>query len=88
VWVPFLQRLQLAQTKDSQGNAPPLVSGEPPEAEGDVLPDCQVGEEGIILEDHPNAALLGGDRPTRPGYHPVSDLNVACVRHLEPHDEA
>ena len=41
---------------------------------GDVLPDVQVGEQGVGLEHHGDAPLVGGDL----GYVPVSDEHVAA----------
>ena len=49
------------------------------EAEGDVLPDVEVGKEGVVLEHHAEAA---SDR-FQPGHVFAFDQHAALVRHLE-----
>lgn len=54
------------------------------QAETDVLCDGQVGKKGVILKDHADAALVGGN---------VADvlaveLDLACLGLLEARDDA
>ncbi len=61
---------------------PPVGPGHPPhpEAEAHVVGHTAVGEQGVVLEDHPYAPALGGHSLYR---HPV-DTDLAGVGRLEP----
>jgi hypothetical protein len=41
------------------------AAGQPGQAEGDVLADGEVGEQRVVLKDHPDMATLGRHRPAR-----------------------
>ena len=62
----------------------PLRSGEP---EGDVAAHGQVREQGALLRDVADAAVLRGDRAPAVIDHLLADPQAAAVEPLEPGDQ-
>ena len=65
--------------------APPLARGQ---AEGDVVEDVEVGEEGVVLKDHADVPLLRWDVQAGSGHGPAADLYPSRLRRLEAGDQA
>ena len=78
---PLLHALELHQLHYVIGAADDLILRDlgHPQAVGDVFPDVQVGEQGVGLEHHGDAPLVGGNL----GHVPVADEHVAAGGILE-----
>ncbi len=65
----------------------PCSAEAPGEPEADVLGHREVREEGVVLEDHPDLAVLGRHPRTPAGDDSFGGLHRARVRSLESGDE-
>ncbi len=64
------------------------VTGIAVEAEGDVLAHVEVREEGVLLEDHADAAALGRQMEATAGDAHAADFDAAAVERFEAGDQA
>ena len=55
-----------------------------PEPVGDVLPDVEVGEERVVLEDHPRLAPVRGNVV----HEPLAEVHLPLVGRVEAGDDA
>src|SRR5690606_18987789 len=72
----------LADARGARGLLPP------PQAEGHVLRHREVREEGVVLEDEPDAALLRRDEHVFAGERAAGERDAAVVRPHEAGEEA
>ena len=68
--------------------APAIVAGHACQPEGHVLCDGHVWEEGILLKDHTDVALVRRDPGGRARHQPTLDPNLTGVGDLETRNEA
>ena len=85
VRVPVAEPAEVDE-REHGGNAGPSLGATQPEA--DVLGDGQVGEEGVVLEDHPDLAALGRHPGAVAGDGHARDLDGAGLGLLEAGDQA
>ena len=87
VWVSPLQAAELHKLDDLCQTLIPLAGPKFVQAEGDVLRNSLVREEGVLLEDHAHVPAVGGDMLRRPRHHAALDADLPSVDPLEPGDE-
>jgi hypothetical protein len=84
--LPHPPRLVAGEVDQGERRADPpggVLLGRPRQAEGDVLADGEVGEEGVVLEDHAEMTALGREG----GDVALLDQDAAAVRPLEAGDQ-
>ena len=58
------------------------------QAEADVAGDREMGKQRVVLEHHPDAALLRGQLEAGPAHHLAIEQDFACAHRLEAGDTA
>jgi len=88
VGVPSAEAREPHQIEDLGDALPPRAPVQTMEAEAHVVLDGEMREEGIVLEDDADPALLGRHRKAGTGHLLTAEGHGACVRSLEPRDQA
>ena len=80
--------LQAAQTQQIEQPGHPGGVLAAAQAEAGVAPGIEMGEEGIVLEDHADAPPLGGQQAIRARHRASADADGAAAGALEAGDQA